>query len=69
MKFALAALLVLPAVLGSGASEVLAPTRPDDPPLDCPLCGMDARIHARILSATTSLNARASLRVLAAFYG
>lgn len=69
MKLLLAALLVLPAAVGLGAHEVQAPTRPQDPPVDCPLCGIDVRVHAAILSSCSSLNARVSLRALAAIYG
>ena len=69
MKLVLAALLVLPAAFGFGAREVYAPTRVEDPPADCPLCSMDARLHAAVLGAATSLNATVALRALAAFYG
>jgi hypothetical protein len=69
VKLLLAALLVLPAAFGLGAREVQAPTRPQDPPVDCPLCGIDVRVHAAVLSTCSSLNASFALRALAAFYG
>jgi len=69
MKLVLAALLVLPAAIGLGGREVAAPTLPEDPPVDCPLCGIDVRVHALVLSACSSLNAQVTLRALAAFYG
>lgn len=69
MKLVLALLLVVPAAVGVGAREVQAPTLPDEPPVDCPLCGIDVRVHAAIMSACCSLNANMALRGLAAFYG
>lgn len=69
MKLLLAALLVLPAAIGFGEREVYAPVRVEDPPADCPLCSMDARLHAAVLGSATSLNATFALRALSAFYG
>jgi hypothetical protein len=69
MKLVLAALLVLPAALGSGAREVHAPTRAAAPRVDCLLCGMDVRLHAAVLGTATTLNASVALRTLSAFYG
>ena len=69
MKSLLLSLAALAGGLAWSPREVLAPTRPEDPPADCPLCSMDARLHAAVLGAATSLNATVALRALSAFYG
>lgn len=69
MKSLLLALLTLASTLAWSPREVHAPTRTEDPPVECPLCGIDVRVHAAILSSMTSLNAGVALRALSAFYG
>ncbi len=69
MKSLLLSLAALAGGLAWSPREVLAPERPEDPPVDCLLCGIDARLHAAVLSSATSLNAKIALRALAAFYG
>ena len=69
MKSLLLSLVTLASTLAWNPREVSAPTLPQDPPVDCPLCGIDVRVHAAVLSACCSLNAHISLRTLAAFYG
>jgi hypothetical protein len=69
VKSLLLSLVALASTLAWSPREVSAPTRPEDPPLDCFLCGIDVRLHAAVLSSATSLNARVALRALSAFYG
>ena len=69
MKSLLLSLVALASGLAWSPREVLAPTRPEDPPVECPLCSMDSRLHARILTTATSINATLALRALSAFYG
>ena len=69
MKSLLLSLAALAGGLAWGPREVLAPVRPEDPPVDCFLCGIDVRLHAAVLSSASSLNATIALRALSAFYG
>jgi hypothetical protein len=69
MKALLLSLVALSSTLVVSPREVAAPVRPQDPPVDCGLCGIDARLHAAVLSSATSLNATIALRALCAFYG
>jgi hypothetical protein len=67
MKSLLLALTTLPAVLLWSPREVMAPVRAEDPPVECPLCGGNAVVHAAIVSTLTATNATVALRVLSAF--
>ena len=67
MKLLLAALLALPmAALGADRPGVEIP--PDDPPLDCPFCGGNVQLHARVVGALTATNAEGGRRALVAFW-
>jgi len=50
--------------LAFGPREVLAPERVEDPPIECPLCGGNAAVHATIVVSLTSANASVGLRAL-----
>lgn len=67
MKSLLLALLTAASALVWNPREVSAPVRPEDPPVDCGLCGVDSRLHAAVLSSATSLNATFALHALSAF--
>jgi len=69
VKTLLLGLVTFVSTLAWNPREVSAPVRPDNPPVDCGLCGIDARLHAAVLSSATSMNAHIALRALAAFYG
>ena len=62
-----AALATLPLALAGGAPERPAP--PEDPPIECPLCGGNVRLHALIVGALSATNAEAGRRVLVGLLG
>ena len=62
-------LLALASSLAWSPREVCAPVRVEDPPIECPLCGGNAGVHALIVATLTSTNARVGLRALSAFFG
>jgi hypothetical protein len=69
VKSLLLSLVAIASTLAWHPREVSAPMRPQDPPVDCFLCGIDVRLHAAVLSTATRLNASVALRALSAFYG
>lgn len=69
MQSLLLGLVTAIAALAWSPREVRAPERVEDPPIECPLCGGDASLHARILARLTSANADVALRALSRLNG
>jgi hypothetical protein len=67
VKILLAAFLTLP-LAALAAPRGATPPSDDPPPIECPFCGGNVRMHVLVVSALTSANAEAGRRALTAFW-
>ncbi len=70
MKLLLAATLVATLSAAAPPATVLVVPQPvdDPPPVECPLCGGNVRMHFLIVSALTATQAEAGWRLLDAVF-